>query len=104
MCIFSAIFKILKTIDNPKRQRLERPALCPTEHYNLMLKCWSHEPEERPKFAAITSELTSIKPTVMKAIRGSTSAPGCINFQEGDNITVIDKKYVYLCDIWRLTL
>lgn len=58
-----------------------------------MLRCWSHDPEDRPKFAAITSELTSIKPTQMKAIRASAPAPGVIEFNEGDSITVLDKKY-----------
>ena len=80
-----------------------RPDYCPTEHYALMLRCWSHEPEDRPKFAAIISELTSIKPTQMKAIRPSTHAPGVLDFAEGDMITVVDKKYglkfCFLCGL-----
>jgi len=84
--------QILQTIDTPRKERLERPPLCPTDHYALMLRCWSHNPEDRPKFAAVTTELTSIKPTLMKAIKSSSPAPGVMNFSEGDSIIVIDKQ------------
>lgn len=84
--------QILKAIDVETKSRLPRPELCPTDHYALMMKCWSQEPEDRPKFLDITSELRLIKPTVMKATRDGTPAPGVILYSEGDTITVIDKK------------
>jgi len=57
-----------------------------------MLRCWAHDPEQRPKFSEVVSELTSAKPTLMKALRSSTTAPGMVELNEGDTITVIDKK------------
>ncbi|XP_067947881.1 activated Cdc42 kinase-like isoform X6 [Watersipora subatra] len=84
--------EILKSIDKPKNERLPRPDFCPTEHYELMQRCWSHDPEDRPKFRSLTSELTSIKPTLMRTIRANSPASGVINFAEGDTLTVIDKK------------
>ncbi|CAF0829358.1 unnamed protein product [Adineta ricciae] len=40
--------------------RMERPAGCPTDVYNLMQKCWRWNPDERPAFKEIHAELESM--------------------------------------------
>ncbi|KAH7689676.1 hypothetical protein AAVH_40324, partial [Aphelenchoides avenae] len=40
--------------------RLQMPAGCPPEVYNLMLECWQSKPETRPGFAEIVSEVNAI--------------------------------------------
>ena len=40
--------EILEAIDDPNRKRLEKPIYCPSDHYNIMLKCWNHEINLRP--------------------------------------------------------
>ena len=42
--------QILEAIDEPSYQRLEPPETCPKDYYNIMLKCWQHEPHNRPRF------------------------------------------------------
>ncbi|XP_053695117.1 platelet-derived growth factor receptor alpha [Sabethes cyaneus] len=37
--------------------RLERPEICSTELYKLMLNCWKAEPENRPSFQQISKSL-----------------------------------------------
>jgi activated CDC42 kinase 1 len=44
----------------PQKQRLDVPDSCPIDYYNLMLKCWAHEPSERPAFAQIINILTEV--------------------------------------------
>lgn len=41
-------------------QRLEQPECCPKEYFSLMLKCWQHDPNKRPRF----SDLMSLLPEV----------------------------------------
>lgn len=41
-------------------QRLEQPECCPKDYFSVMLKCWQHDPNKRPKFA----ELINILPEV----------------------------------------
>ena len=53
--------KILKAIDRPTLQRLERPEACPVKVYEILLKCWKHEPEKRPSFAEICEELPKVR-------------------------------------------
>ncbi|CAF0916466.1 unnamed protein product [Adineta steineri] len=40
--------------------RMERPTGCPTDVYNLMQKCWRWNPDERPTFKEIHTELESM--------------------------------------------
>lgn len=37
--------------------RLERPEICTTELYDLMLKCWLENPTDRPTFQDIKDQL-----------------------------------------------
>ncbi|XP_015275798.1 PREDICTED: non-receptor tyrosine-protein kinase TNK1 [Gekko japonicus] len=55
--------------------RLERPDDCPRGIYALVLKCWAHNPEERPRFREIVSLLQ--EPPTRRAVmppRGSASS------------------------------
>ena len=52
--------QILDAIDEPNHQRLERPECCPMEMYRLMLKCWEHEPNDRPTFSEVMRNLAQV--------------------------------------------
>jgi hypothetical protein len=52
--------QILDAIDSPNHQRLEQPELCPKNYYDLMLKCWDHEPENRPTFSEMYITLPQV--------------------------------------------
>lgn len=38
-------------------KRLEKPAICTDDLYRLMLKCWAHDPNQRPTFAELVEQL-----------------------------------------------
>jgi len=58
--------QILEAIDEPNFQRLEQPQTCPNEIYqNVMMKCWQHEPQNRPTFL----QISAIIPEVMILIK-----------------------------------
>jgi len=40
-----------------KHERLKRPRDCPMEVYELMLKCWAYEPDERISFSSLREAL-----------------------------------------------
>lgn len=86
--------QILEAIDKPNYQRLEQPECCPKEYYQLMLKCWTHEPHLRPKFSEIVSILPDCKPELLQAIRhsdGNNRGKECLPYKVGDIVTVIEK-------------
>lgn len=41
--------------------RLDRPDDCPRGIYALALKCWAHNPEERPRFREILNLLQEVR-------------------------------------------
>ena len=43
--------------------RLDIPALCPVQIYNIMQGCWNIDPMERPTFKQLKSRLDSFDPT-----------------------------------------
>ncbi|XP_061451018.1 tyrosine-protein kinase Fes/Fps isoform X2 [Rhineura floridana] len=43
-----------------KGMRLSTPSLCSEEVYQLMLKCWEYEPQNRPNFSVLHQELVLI--------------------------------------------
>uniref|UniRef100_A0A915JUZ6 Uncharacterized protein n=1 Tax=Romanomermis culicivorax TaxID=13658 RepID=A0A915JUZ6_ROMCU len=49
-------------------QRLEMPDDCPSDYYNLMLKCWQHESSARPKFADLVTLLPDIRPELVRTV------------------------------------
>lgn len=86
--------QILEAIDAPNYQRLEKPECCPIEFYSLMLKCWRHEPDSRPKFSEVINILPDCKPVLLQAIRNSNQGINqkeLLSYRTGDIVTVIDK-------------
>jgi activated CDC42 kinase 1 len=84
--------QILEAIDKPNFQRLEQPECCPKEFYNLMLKCWAHDPLKRPKFSEIYSILPEIKPEQLKTVSQCIEMKkDYLTYRQGDIITVLDK-------------
>ncbi|XP_071110149.1 activated Cdc42 kinase-like isoform X4 [Haliotis cracherodii] len=86
---------ILEAIDMPNNQRLEKPDLCPVEYYDLMMKCWEHEPEERPTFSQIFLKLPQIRPVQVKAVKDYpqvTLEKDHLYYKSFDVIITIDKK------------
>ena len=47
-----------------ERHRLKIPSGCPKSLYSIMLKCWHHEPRDRPKFSEIVPMLAAIPVTM----------------------------------------
>ncbi|XP_060592485.1 proto-oncogene tyrosine-protein kinase ROS-like isoform X2 [Ruditapes philippinarum] len=45
--------------------RLDRPESCPEDFYQLMCKCWSFEPEDRPSFAFLLQKLEKFHETCL---------------------------------------
>ncbi|ODN05514.1 Tyrosine-protein kinase PR2 [Orchesella cincta] len=91
--------QILDAIDEPNYQRLERPECCPYEIYFwVMLKCWQHEPQNRPTFSQLMTLLPECKPEQVQAIRDSETdirdRREYLQFCAGDIVTVLDRKYV----------
>ncbi|RWS16232.1 Tyrosine-protein kinase PR2-like protein [Dinothrombium tinctorium] len=94
--------QILEAIDEPSCQRLEQPECCPKEYYSIMLRCWEHEPSNRPKFCEIAKMLPDCKPELVQIVKENTdiladgspakSKKEYLSYSIGDIITVLDKK------------
>ncbi|XP_070623435.1 non-receptor tyrosine-protein kinase TNK1 isoform X2 [Erythrolamprus reginae] len=69
--------------------RLERTEDCPKSIYALALKCWAHNPEERPKFREIIHLLQELRPKEMTASRGF-GEPGWLRLEANDPVTIIE--------------
>lgn len=39
--------------------RLPHPPKCPDDIYSLMLRCWAHDPAQRPTFAELVRHFSS---------------------------------------------
>lgn len=112
--------QILEAIDEPSFQRLEQPECCPKEYYSIMLRCWEHEPNKRPRFSEISRLLPDCRPELVQVVKdmleltsltpnqpplntstssiSETNSPSKMNEKKylqckiGDIITVLDKK------------
>ncbi|RZF32206.1 hypothetical protein LSTR_LSTR004069 [Laodelphax striatellus] len=89
--------QILEAIDEPNFQRLEQPECCPKEYFNLMLKCWQHDPNKRPRFADLMSLLPECKPEQVQAVQEGGGMGeerlkrDLLVYRASDIITVLDK-------------
>ncbi|XP_014281274.1 activated Cdc42 kinase-like isoform X2 [Halyomorpha halys] len=96
--------QILDAVDEPDPQRLERPECCPKEYYSLMLKCWHHDPNKRPKFCEIMKQLPDCKPEQVQSIQDSGDdrlKRDHLVFRVGDIITVLDKSPLQGSALWK---
>lgn len=80
--------EILRKIDR-EGERLHEPEATPPFMYELMLRCWSREPSERPTFASLKESLTGMVPSVMKAL-STFEETGKMSIEQGDQIVIID--------------
>lgn len=80
--------EILRKIDR-EGERLHEPEAMPPYMYELMLRCWARESSERPTFASLKDSLTSMVPSVMKALTSFEEA-GKMSIEPGDQIAIID--------------
>lgn len=91
--------QILEAIDEPNFQRLEQPECCPKEYFSLMLKCWQHDPNKRPRFSDLMSLLPECKPEQVQAVQEAGTGEERLKrdqlvYRVGDIITVLDKSPV----------
>jgi hypothetical protein len=77
MALFSFSFAIKKVPwggkSNPevidgvlKGERLPKPESCPDELYATMMKCWQPNPDDRPSFGELLTELLAFAKTSQK--------------------------------------
>ncbi|XP_025423425.1 activated Cdc42 kinase-like isoform X3 [Sipha flava] len=84
--------QILEAIDEPNFQRLEQPDCCPIEYFDVMTKCWQHDPSKRPRFADLVLMLLDCKPEqVLAVINVEEKKRDMLQYTIGDVITVLDK-------------
>lgn len=84
--------QILEAIDEPNYQRLEQPDCCPRDYYNLMIKCWQHDPAKRPKFSEIHEMLPELKPEQLKTVVNCLEPKkDHLIYRQGEVITVLEK-------------
>lgn len=46
--------------------RLSQPTGCPDALYQLMMRCWSHDSQDRPSMQAVEEELIAIATNLTK--------------------------------------
>ncbi|KAK4875251.1 hypothetical protein RN001_011673 [Aquatica leii] len=80
--------EILRKIDR-EGERLHQPEACPPAIYEMLMRCWLKNPQERPTFASIKESFRLATPPVMKAL-ARQDEPDKLQIQVGDNIAVID--------------
>ncbi|XP_068620788.1 activated Cdc42 kinase-like isoform X2 [Battus philenor] len=97
--------QILEAIDAPNFQRLERPECCPDEYYSVMLECWSHDPNDRPKFQDLGPRLQDIQPKQVQAIANFKKSDdgrrsNFLEYKVGQIITVLGKENMTKTSMW----
>ncbi|XP_055486393.1 LOW QUALITY PROTEIN: activated CDC42 kinase 1-like [Leucoraja erinacea] len=80
--------EILHLIDR-EGKRLEQPADCPANIYNLALMCWAAAADNRPTFASLRPLLKEARPVDVKCVQ-DFNEPGKLKMQINNIITLID--------------
>ncbi|XP_050536489.1 activated Cdc42 kinase-like isoform X2 [Daktulosphaira vitifoliae] len=84
--------QILEAIDEPNFQRLEQPDCCPKEYFNVMSKCWQHDPLKRPRFSELVNILLDCKPEqVQTIVNFEEKKRDMLQYSIKEVITVLDK-------------
>jgi serine/threonine protein kinase len=47
-----------------KGHRLPKPENCPQQLYDIMLKCWRNDPDDRPSFHEVLTDLIAFSKTI----------------------------------------
>lgn len=55
--------------------RMKKPKRCPEHVYQIMLRCWSHEPSNRPEFSSLSDDFKSITNPETDCINDSEKQP-----------------------------
>ncbi|GMT19664.1 hypothetical protein PFISCL1PPCAC_10961 [Pristionchus fissidentatus] len=55
--------------------RLEKPISCSDDIYNIMIECWSTNPNHRPTFACLADELGSMKSPYVEFLPDASALP-----------------------------
>ena len=85
--------QILSAIDQ-EGQRLECPEACPIEVYNIMQKCWAHNPEDRPAFDQLVSCLPDLMPQLLITVsENHNNEKSLLNFNRNDVIILLNRWY-----------
>ncbi|XP_061706811.1 activated Cdc42 kinase-like isoform X3 [Cydia pomonella] len=97
--------QILEAIDAPNFQRLEKPECCPEDYYSAMLDCWSHDPNNRPKFKDLGPKLRAIRPEqVETTVNFQKTEDGrrnnLLEYKSGQIITVLGKENSTKTSMW----
>ncbi|XP_063633984.1 activated Cdc42 kinase-like isoform X2 [Cydia splendana] len=97
--------QILEAIDAPNFQRLEKPECCPEDYYAAMLECWSHDPNNRPKFKDLGPKLRAIRPEqVETTVNFQKTEDGrrnnLLEYKSGQIITVLGKENSTKTSMW----
>ncbi|KAJ8918631.1 hypothetical protein NQ315_013137, partial [Exocentrus adspersus] len=80
--------EILRKIEKDG-ERLGAPDACPSAIYNILLQCWSKNPQERPTFAALKEFFRKNMTPIMKSL-ARQNEPNKLKISEGDEIAIID--------------
>ncbi|XP_063838064.1 activated Cdc42 kinase-like [Ostrinia nubilalis] len=97
--------QILEAIDAPNFQRLECPECCPEDYYSTMLECWSHDPNDRPKFRDLSGRLRDLRPEQVQTVVGFSKPEdgrrsNLIEYKIGQIITVLGKESMTNSSMW----
>uniref|UniRef100_A0A914Y4U9 CRIB domain-containing protein n=1 Tax=Panagrolaimus superbus TaxID=310955 RepID=A0A914Y4U9_9BILA len=83
--------QILSAIDL-EGQRLDCPEACPIEFYNIMQKCWAHNPEDRPNFDQLVSCLPDLMPQLLITVSEHHSQDKTLlNFNRNEVIILLNR-------------
>lgn len=90
--------QILQKVDE-LNERLNQPAHCPNDLFELMKRCWAHTPSERPTFSALCHLLREVRPQAMRVL-SSYDEEGYLKADAGDLVIVIDgrsDRFYWVC-------
>jgi hypothetical protein len=58
-----------------------------------MIRCWAHDPDQRPQFEEIEREIPELMPQLLCAATDSRSGrAGELQFNKGETIILLDRK------------